>query len=452
MEALLLLFLSGMISMAASMFGKNQLALAAALLGMVGAIFLMALPAPLFQFASQYQGIAYEGFQIHFSILCITLTALIIWGDSLRLMQDKENGSDTIALYLFSLCGVLILIGFKDLFMFFLGLEIMSIPLYVLAGSDKNSSFSREAAVKYFFTGSFITCFILLGIALIYGATGTFELSEMKQVILEAKVNLPMLQVGTIMLAIGFLFKVGAAPFHFWGPDVYQGSPNYITAFMASTIKIAMLFSFYTFFSLLFEPISKTWIPLLQAAILISLFLGYLVALHQTYFKRLLAYSSITHSAFALFSLLCFKESSLQHLFIFTIGYGFSIVGLVSSQVAMRNTADQIDQIKGKGLQYPLLGLLWISALFSLTGLPPFTGFFGKTFLFYEAFSHFPALVMAGLISTAIGSYFYLQLIMHAFQPESDQATKTPIPLALQAILLLCICSICGGWLFIFWI
>jgi NADH-quinone oxidoreductase subunit N len=352
-----------------------------------------------------------------------------------------------MSLFLFSLCGAICLIGFNDLSMFFLGLEIMSIPLYVLAGSKRNNGNSIEAAIKYFFTGSFFTCFLLMGIALMYGATGSFDLVEIKGIIASGEYSKPMLIVGAFFITASFLFKVGAVPFHFWAPDVYEGSPDNVTAFMASVIKVAAIFTFYKFFSSVFIDIYVYWSGLVYMAIILSLFVGYLAAINQIRFKRLIAYSSITHTAFALFSLLAIDEESASELFVFMVGYGFSVIALITIAMTTENEKDKITYLKGISRKYPIIGVLFIFALLSLTGIPPFTGFFAKSLLFYNAFAQYPLLVMFGLISTAIGGYFYLNLILTSFTPEPASEQVVKVDILHYIVLIICAVAILGGWL-----
>jgi NADH-quinone oxidoreductase subunit N len=446
MDSIIIIFLSAIIGLFAGISAKPMRSLLISLIGLVSA-------AILFLFHGQYESplIKYDILnfgkdEVKFALLCIGLTFTILIAGFEKVRKQISHSADIMSLLLFSLCGALILIGFSDLSMFFLGLEILSIPLYVLAGSNKENLNSVEASVKYFFTGSFFTCFLLLGIALIYGATGTFDLAQMQQLIIDGSYSKAMLFVGVFLIAASMLFKVGAVPFHFWGPDVYQGSPDNITAFMASVVKIAILFTFYKFFSTIFSSLFNFWSGLVYIAIVLSLFIGYLAALNQEYYKRIIAYSSITHSAFALFALLNIKNGAASDLFIFTVGYGFSVVALITVSMAGLNEEDKISNLKGIGRKYPIVGVLFVFALLSLTGIPPFTGFFGKTLLFYNVFTAYPLLVLFGLISTAIGGYFYLKLIFTSFSADASQ-NLTALKPTHQLVLLLCGAFILGGWL-----
>jgi NADH-quinone oxidoreductase subunit N len=215
---------------------------------------------------------------------------------------------------------------------------------------------------------------------------------------------------------------------------------------MASVVKVAMLFTFFKFFATVFASLYIFWSGLVYIAIILSLFIGYLAAIGQKQYKRLIAYSSITHSAFALFSLLSFNSQSITDLLIFTIGYGFSVIALVTISMATENENDEINYFKGISRTYPLIGILFIFALLSLTGIPPFTGFFGKSMLFYNAFLNYPLLVFFGLVSTAIGGYFYLNLIFTSYSAEPTSFSLKINPLY-NLVLILCALSILFGWL-----
>jgi NADH-quinone oxidoreductase subunit N len=208
-----------------------------------------------------------------------------------------------------------------------------------------------------------------------------------------------------------------------------------------------MLFTFYKFFSTIFAELYSFWSGLVYIAIVLSLFLGYLAALKQKYYKRLIAYSSITHSAFALFALLNIKNGAASDLFVFTVGYGFSVVALITVSMAGLNEEDKISNLKGIGRKYPLIGVLFVFALLSLTGIPPFTGFFGKTLLFYNIFTSYPLLVLFGLINTAIGGYFYVNLIFTSFSSDNGQESTFSLKSSHQLVLLICAVFILCGWM-----
>jgi NADH-quinone oxidoreductase subunit N len=448
MDALIVIFITGLIGLFAGLQKKPSTSLIISLVGLTAAAIIQAFNGQYNSIFGKYQSLSFDENQINFSLLCIVMTMLILIAGFNQVRKDTKDSAEIMSLFLFSLCGALCLIGFQDLSMFFLGLEILSIPLYVLAGANQNNKNSIEASIKYFFTGSFMTCFLIMGIAFVYGATGKFDLVGIQEIIAAGQYSKPMLIIGVFFIVAALLFKVGAVPFHFWAPDVYQGSPDYVTAFMASVVKVAMLYTFYKFLSTIFIDLSSYWSGLIYISIVLSLFIGYLAAIGQTFYKRLIAYSSITHTAFALFSLLAIDNESVNDLFIFTIGYGFSVIALVTVSMATENDKDEISYLKGISRKYPIIGVVFIFALLSLTGIPPFTGFFGKSLLFYNAFSEFPLLVLFGIISTAIGGYFYLNMIFTSYSPEPNPEQVVKLDSLHYLVLSVCGISILSGWLF----
>ena len=240
MIALILLFATGLICMFTAFMKKNYLVEIIASLGLIGS-----LSALIYEYQNNinilpnYEGLSFDNYAVMFSSVSIVFTLMLIWSGLKPLTENKEHTGDHISLIIFSLCGALIMTAFTDFFMFFLGLEILSIPVYVLAGMNKKDALGSEASLKYFLTGAFSTGILLFGIAWIYGATGTFKLIEIKSFIYtDSDVN-SLMGVGILLVLATFLFKAGAVPFHFWNPDVYTGSPATVMGFMATVIKIA---------------------------------------------------------------------------------------------------------------------------------------------------------------------------------------------------------------------
>jgi NADH-quinone oxidoreductase subunit N len=253
MDALIIIFITGLLTMFVSMTKKNLLVLGISVIGLLTAIVLLVtqLPAPRVFF--NYEGLLFDRISIQYAVLACTFALLLILGGYSYLAKESDHTGEYISLMLFSLVGALCMLSYTDLFMFFLGLEIMSLPIYVLAGSKKQSLLSTEASIKYFFTGAFATGVFLFGTAWVYGATGTFNLAEMESIISSGQDKSGLLSVGILMMLASFLFKVGAAPFHFWSPDVYSGSPNVVTGFMASIVKMAGLLAFMKLFTFTFN-------------------------------------------------------------------------------------------------------------------------------------------------------------------------------------------------------
>ena len=445
MDALIIIFITGLIGLFVGMLKKSELTLAVISIGLIGGFISMLLINDYESIFSSYAGLTFSRTQQMFALLAIALTLLAVLMGHVFYKEEDEHTADYYGLILFSLTGALCLIGFSNMFMFFLGLEILSIPIYVLVGIQKGNSLASEASVKYFFTGSFATAIMLFGIALIYGSTGSFELNEIRMAIDMGMSHSPMLNIGVLMMMAAFLFKVGAVPFHFWGPDVYQGASNAVMAYMASVVKLAALFAFVHLFNFAFSGLTPFVSGLVLFAIVVSLFLGYLSALKQTSFRRMMAYSSIANTGFALFAVLNpqFGEASL---WIFMIGYASSTIAMITINMMIENETDEISNWKGIGYSNPLIGITLVVSLLSMSGIPPFTGFFGKYLLLSSAFSNYLPFVIMAIIASLIGAYLYLRLMVLALSREGE-GKKIKMTAIQALVLILCLAGILGGWL-----
>jgi len=445
MDAVIIIFITGLIGLFVGMLKKSELTLAVTSIGIIGGFISMFLMNDYESIFSTYAGLTFSRTQQMFALLAIGLTLLAVLMGYVYYKEEDEHTADYYGLILFSLTGALCLIGFSNMFMFFLGLEILSIPIYVLVGIQKGNSLASEASVKYFFTGSFATAIMLFGIALIYGSTGSFDLNEIRMAIDMGMSHSPMLNIGVLMMMAAFMFKVGAVPFHFWGPDVYQGSSNAVMAYMASVVKLAALFAFVHLFNFTFNQLTPFVSGLVLFAIIVSLFLGYISALKQTSFRRMMAYSSIANTGFALFAVLNqqFGEASL---WIFMIGYACSTVALVTINMIVEKDTDKLTNWKGIGYSNPLIGITLVISLLSMSGIPPFTGFFGKYLLLSSAFANYLPFVVLAIIASLIGAYLYLRLMVLSLSREGEgQKIKMT---AIQAlVLVLCLAGVLGGWL-----
>ena len=445
MDALIIIFITGLIGLFVGMLKKSELTLAVISIGLIGGFISMLMINDYESIFSSYAGLTFSRTQQMFALLAIALTLLAVLMGYVFYKEEEEHTSDYYGLILFSLTGALCLIGFSNMFMFFLGLEILSIPIYVLVGIQKGNSLASEASVKYFFTGSFATAIMLFGIALVYGSTGSFDINEIRMAIDMGMSHSPMLNIGVLMMMAAFLFKVGAVPFHFWGPDVYQGASNAVMAYMASVVKLAALYAFVHLFNYTFSGLTPFVAGLVLFAIIVSLFLGYLSALKQTSFRRMMAYSSIANTGFALFAVLNpqFGEASL---WVFMIGYASSTIALITINMIVENETDEIANWKGIGYSNPLIGITLVVSLLSMSGIPPFTGFFGKYLLLSSAFSNYLPFVIMAIIASLIGAYLYLRLMVLSLSREGEG--KKIKMTALQAVvLILTIAGTVGGWL-----
>jgi NADH-quinone oxidoreductase subunit N len=444
MDALVLVFVSGLVAMFIAMLKKPVLVLTAAGIGLTGSILLLyrQLMGHESLLKWSYEGLNFDQPAILFSILVLIFGLLVVIGGYQHFSRETEHTGEYISLLLFSMVGAMCMLSFTDLFMFFIGLEILSIPIYVMVGTNKNDIKSTEASIKYFFTGAFATGILLFGIALLFGATGTFKLDIMHDAIVRGAAQGPLLHVGILFVLASFLFKIGGAPFHFWGPDVYAGSPNIVTGFMATVVKTAGLFAFFKMFAFVFHGAYQFWSDILFAVIILTMLVGNLSALNQIKFKRLLAYSSIANAGYALLVLLTASPSSLDNLWIYLAGYGLAVIALITVSVILNDEEDNISSFKGIGRKNPWIGFALVIGLLSLAGVPPLFGFFGKYVVFFSAFQLYPILVIIAVINSGIGIYYYLKLLMLAMS-EGDENSDIPTlkPTNLQ-ILSLAICTI----------
>ena len=352
-----------------------------------------------------------DNYALAFSSLIIVLS--IFW--FLHSYFYFENRMDTItdkyALVLFSVVGSICLCMYSHLVMLFLGIEILSIPLYILAGSRKTDLSSNEASMKYFLMGSFATGFLLFGIALIYGATGSFHLSTIASTYLQQSVP-NIFYVGILLMMVGLCFKVSAVPFHFWTPDVYQGAPTIFTTFMATIVKTAAFAAFLRLFAYTFASQIDFWHTAISILAVLSIFVGNITAVYQTSVKRMLAYSGIAHAGYMMLALLALNASSLL---LYAAAYSISTIGAftILAFIAQQRGSDDINSFRGLIKTNPMLGILGIICFLSLAGIPPAAGFFAKYYIFVAALNNgYLYLVLLAIVGSLIGVYYYLKVIM----------------------------------------
>ena len=429
MKTLIFIFLAAIVILFAGT-GKNKKLLMPLALTALG----IGLVLTFFDFQSalpQFTGMLnFDRFSQGFTFLMLASTLLLVLLSEF-VMRKEEIKGDLYGLMLFVLCGGICMVSFEHLVMLFLGIEILSIPLYVLAGSEQKSLRSNEAALKYFVMGAFATGILLFGITLVYGATGTFVLSEIAQ-------NVPstMLNVGILLLLCGMAFKIGAAPFHFWSPDVYEGSPHLFTAFMASVVKLAGFGAFYRLFIDGFGTfqLSNWGIPLAIIAA-ITIILGNVTALMQNKPKRMLAYSSISHAGYALMAILGNSSTSASTLLLYLAAYSVATIALfaVFIPLAEKSEQDGFEIFNGLGKTHPFAALTATLGMMSLAGIPPTAGFFGKYLLFTEAFNSYPWLVLIAVLGSAVSIAYYLRILM-AMYFKSPEGNPVQMPFAYKIV------------------
>jgi NADH-quinone oxidoreductase subunit N len=447
MDALIVVFVTGLISMFIAMAKKPALVLLTAVTGLSVAIGLMVCQYSHPHNFVKYEGLVFDKNAVLYSVLAMSFALLVIVGGYNYFKKEVEHTGEYISLLLFSTVGALCMTAFTDLFMFFLGLEILSIPIYVMAGSKKKDVLSTEASLKYFFTGAFATGIFLFGTAWVYGATGSFKLAEIQTAISLGTAQGPLLYIGVLMMMASFLFKVGAAPFHFWSPDVYGGSPNIVTGFMASVVKLAGLFAFLKLFTIAFGEIHAIWSGALFGIIILTVVVGNLTALRQTKFKRLLAFSSIANAGYALLAIITQEPQSVMNLWFYLVGYGFATITLIVISLVLDNESDEITAYKGIGRKNPFIGVVLTLATLSLAGVPPLTGFIGKYMVFSSAFMNYPVLVIIAIATSGIGMFYYLRFLMTALSSEEEGVKLKPTILQTIVLTVCAIGLIVGGYI-----
>ena len=363
-----------------------------------------------------------------FNALFIVLTYFIVALGQAFYKEHYDKISDYTSLKIFLLIGAYCMVSFGNLVMFFMGLEILSITLYILAGSDRTNIKSNESGMKYFLMGSFASGFILFGIALIYGATASFDIDQI--VLASTQLAMPKwFMVGFVMLLVGLLFKIAAFPFHFWAPDVYQGAPLLTTTTMSTLAKVAAVGAFYKISLVFFPSMPANFSNLIAFLIVITLIVGNVMALKQNNIKRLMAYSGISHAGFMLMAILLGKNAE-AHLFYYMVAYAIS--GIAAFSVILYVCQDKQEELimhfRGFAKHKPVLAVILSLALLSMAGIPILAGFFGKLFLFTEALNQgYYVMVIIAVITSIISIYYYFKVIITMFTYKTSDA-KTVYP------------------------
>jgi NADH-quinone oxidoreductase subunit N len=378
-----------------------------------------------------------DNYALAFTGILIAIT--IVWfAISPSYFNEPSNESDHFSLIIFTLIGAMLMTSFSNMIMLFLGLEILSISMYILAGSNKNLLSSNEAALKYFLMGAFATCFLLFGIALIYGQTGSFNLAAISNSLSQKSGDQVMVFTGIFMIMIAMGFKVSAAPFHFWAPDVYQGSPTVITAFMSTVVKTAAFAAFLRLFMTSFNNIEVVWSTSLWIISAATILIGNLTAVFQTNVKRMLAYSSVAHAGYMLLAILAMNSSSASSLLFYTVAYSVSSITSFAVLLVVNKSvgSESIESFYGLARKNPLLAVVTVVAMLSLAGIPPTAGFFAKYYIFSAAIkSDLTSLVLIAVCGSLVGVFYYFRIIIAMFrEKESEAITLAP---AYKAVLVL---------------
>jgi NADH-quinone oxidoreductase subunit N len=385
-----------------------------------------------------------DGFATFFRVLVLAIGAMTVLSSYRFLSRDETEPGEFHALILFSLSGQCLMVSANSLIMIFIGLEISSIATYILCGYLRDDKRANESALKYFLLGSFATAFFLYGVAIIYGATANTNLSAIRQVL--GGPNAPpvaMVGIAMALMFVGLCFKVSGAPFQIWAPDVYQGAPTPVTAFMSTGPKAAAFAIFLRIFLTAFQANSDVWEPLVWICALLSMTIGNCGALLQSNVKRMMAYSSIAHAGYVLVALAARSEIGTSAAMFYLAAYACMNIGVFAVIAHISGKGERhlsIKDFSGLASKQPMTAALLTILMLSLIGVPLTGGFFGKFYIFKAALqSNLVWLTVLGLINSAIASYYYLHILVVMYMNEPGEATKDlePMPLPLKAALLI---------------
>jgi NADH-quinone oxidoreductase subunit N len=385
-----------------------------------------------------------DGFATFFRVLAIAVGILVVLASYRFLQRQDAETSEYHALILFSIAGQCLMAASNELIMVFIGLEISSISSYVLAGYLRDDKQANESSLKYFLLGSFATAFFLYGVALTYGSTGTVRLNMVRDVVTGP--NAPsavFIGLAAAMMFVGLAFKVSAAPFQIWAPDVYQGAPTPVSAFLSAGPKAAAFAVFLRIFITAFGPIGSTWEPIVWISALASMTIGNFAAIRQTNVKRMLAYSSIAHAGYVMVALAARSTIGTAAAMFYLAAYAFMNIGAFAVVTHISGKGERFQNIKdlaGLGQKQPVTAAMFTIFLLSLIGVPLTGGFFGKFYIFKAALdSHLVWLTVLGLLNSAVAAYYYLRILvmMYMHEPSEAAAEAEPLSPGLGAALIL---------------
>ncbi len=452
MKTIILISVLGIASLFGGIFNiKNTILLIFILIGLILGIFFNIND---WNTSIQYfnEMIWYDNYTIVFSSTILIASIFIFSTCFSYYKKEFQHTSDIYGLVLFMLVGGIVMIAACNFVMFFIGLEILSISLYILTGSNRKNKLSNEASLKYFLTGSMASGILLFGIALVYGATTSFNFQQISQKASTFTAASPMLSIGYLLITIGFLFKISAVPFHTWTPDVYEGSPTIITMFMSTVVKTAAVGSLLRFLWLakLSDALSFSheWEIIFSIIATATLLIGNITALYQTNLKRLLAYSSISHIGYLLLGI-GFMNNNPQFfnwIVYYLIAYSLATIAVFTIILVIKDNKNKVsielEDLSGLGKTNPVLSFILSLSLFSLAGIPPLAGFMAKYYMFTIALEkNYLWLVIIAVITSTVGLYYYIRLINRMYR-EDGSTTTTQLKIDRPYYIVLVIISI----------
>ncbi|HEV2688667.1 MAG TPA: NADH-quinone oxidoreductase subunit N [Bryobacteraceae bacterium] len=376
-----------------------------------------------------------DGFATFFRVLVIGVGILTVMSSAQYLRREHAESAEYYALLLFSVTGQCVMATANELIMIFIGLEISSIATYVLAGYLRDDKRNNEAALKYFLLGSFATAFLLYGVAWIYGTTGSTNLGDIRTFLIAPPGGRNLILAGTsaALMFVGLAFRVSAAPFQIWAPDVYQGAPAPVTLFMSAGPKAAAFAVFLRVFMTAFAPITDRWEPFIWSSALLTMIIGNFAALTQTNIKRMLAYSSIAHAGYVMVAITAHSQIGVAAAMFYLAAYALMNIGAFAVITHFSRQGEKfvnIEDLAGLGWKQPVTGALFSIFLLSLIGVPLTGGFFGKFYIFKAALdANLVWLAVLGLLNSAVAAYYYLRIIVVMYMYEPGDSTVTLQPL-----------------------
>ena len=389
--------------------------------------------------------LAADGFALFFNLLFLLVAGLTLLISIAYIRRTGLEHGEYSALLLFSTLGMMIMASSLDLMTIFLGLETLSISLYILAGFLRDQIRSNEAALKYLLLGAFASGFVLYGIALVYGATGSINLTRVARALALGQVHDPtLLTIGMGLLIVGFGFKVAAVPYHMWAPDVYEGAPTSVTAFMIAGTKAAAFAALLRILMTALPALQPDWSRVLWVLAVATMTVGNVVALAQTNIKRMLAYSSIAHAGYVLVALVTGTKLGSGAILFYLLAYALMNLGAFAVVVAAARREDErltIDDYAGMGLTRPALGAAMAVFMFSLAGVPPTAGFMGKLYVFSAAIQgNYLGLAIIGVANSVISAFYYLRITVVMYMvPGQDAPPADRLSPALVAAILIAV-------------
>ena len=404
------------------------------LIGIMTAIFIVFFKPSPFDFKSveyAFNGLwVVDNYCRFFKLIFLLGSGLTILISIKYVENEGIQHGEYFALILFATLGMMVMASGTELMTLFLGLELMSISLYALAGYTRTRMISNESALKYFLLGSFATGFLLYGMALLYGATGTTNLHGISLFLAKSHLQNPMPIIGMALLVIGFGFKIAAVPFHMWAPDVYQGAPSPITAFMSAGPKAAAFAAFVRVFVEALPTLQSEWVALIWIMAVLTMTVGNVIALVQDNIKRMLAYSSIAHAGYVLVAFLSAGELGISSILYYMLAYTFMNIGafaIISVLGGKGEDKVNIEDYNGLGYRYPVAAIAMSLFLFSLAGIPPTAGFMGKFYIFSAAIKEgYLGLAIIGVINSVISVYYYLRVTVAMYMKEPAACGVSP--------------------------